>query len=238
MADLTSPPPLANRPAILSGWTGQGFALRGYTRTGEGTVIRAMVHQGRHREVAGSPRKEGRFLVDLQARRRLSAGFEVAVRYRRTEYRSWSWSPRYTWQPPQEAVPRNRTILSARLNLEHAEMGGRLLVRSYGSGQAGSSGRRTLVGLSGDRRLSPAWRMRGGWVTAWGDPVDLVSAVVPVTGLVLPRHWGHWRSETILGLEWMVRAARLQVAGSLRYPESASDVRPLFTLWLKADNRW
>ena len=117
-------------------------------------------------------------------------------------------------------------------------MRGRLLVRSFGVDQAGLAGRRTLLGLSGDRRLSRRWRMRGSWVTAWGDPVDLVSAVVPVTGLVLPRHWGHWRSETLLGLEWMVRAASMQAAGSLRYPALESGVQPVPTLWLKADVRW
>lgn len=238
LSDLAVPPPLASRPAVLPGWAGRGFALRGYTRTGGGTVLRAMVHQGRHREGTGSPSKEGRFLVDLQARRKLSPGIEFAVRYRRTEYRSWSWSNRYPWQPPQEAQPRNRTILSAQVNLERSGMRGRLLVRSFGLDQAGTAGRRTLVGLSGDRRLGPDWRMRGGWVTAWGDPVDLVSAVIPVTGLVLPRHWGHWRSETLLGLEWVVRAARLQVAGSLRYPDPENGDEPMTTLWLKADFRW
>ncbi len=100
------------------------------------------------------------------------------------------------------------------------------------------NGRRSLISLTGKYRAGRTWKLRGGWVTAWGDPVDLVSAISPLAGFVLPRHWGRWRSETVLGLEWVGRGARVQAAGSLRQPEPASGERNVGTIWVEAGARW
>jgi len=112
------------------------------------------------------------------------------------------------------------------------------LLRSYGLDAASGSGRRSLFNLSARYGLSPNWKLRGAWVTAWGDPVDLVSAIVPVTGMVLPRHWGAWRSEMVLGGEWRHRRARVQAAGSWRQPEARDQLPAVLTLWLEAGIRW
>jgi len=238
LADLAESPGLASRPPVLPGWSGQGFALRAFTRTGSGYSMQALVHRGRHRDRSGSRSRNEKILVDLQARKKMSALVEVAVRLRSTGLKSWSWSDRYPWQTPRAEVPRRRTVFSARITLDRGEMRGRLLVRSYGLDQEGQDGRRNLIGLSGDHGVGRAWKLRATWVTAWGEPVDLVSAIVPMTGLVLPRHWGHWRSETVLGLEWTGKGARIQAAGSLRYPELEPTNSPVPTLWVEADVRW
>lgn len=238
LADMVGAPGLASRPAVLSGWSGQGFALRGYTRTAAGLNLRALVYRGRHRDRTGSRSRNEKNLVDLQARQKVWTSVEWTVRLRSTRQQSWSWSERYPWVAPRADVPRSRTVISGQLAFMRHQMRARLLVRSYGLEQEVSGGRRTLVGLSGDHSLGPSWKMRGTWVTAWGEPVDLVSAIVPVTGLVLPRHWGHWRSETVLGLEWTGHGARIQGAGSLRYPEGEPPVLPVVTFWVEADMRW
>lgn len=237
-ADLAQAPGLASRPSVLSGWDGRGFALRGFTRTGSGVVLRALVHLGRHLDRTGSRSRKEKTLIDIQAGKKLSPRIDLAVRYRSTDLRAWEWSERYPWQPPRAASSLRRTIISAQVVFEQPRLRGRLLVRSYGLDKEIGNGRRSLISLTGRYAVGKAWKLRGTWVTAWGDPVDLVSAISPLTGMVLPRHWGHWRSETLLGLEWVRGGVRIQAAGSLRHPESESGERTVETLWAEAGIRW
>ncbi len=237
-ADLAETPGLASRPAVLPGWDGRGLALRGYTRTSSGAVLRAMVHLGRNLDRVGSRSRNVKTLIDLQAGKKLSNQVELTVRYRSTDLRSWQWSERYPWQPPRATGSQRRTIISVQVVLEQARLRARLMVRSYGLDKEVDNGRRSLVSLTGRYVLGQAWKFRGAWVTAWGDPVDLVSAISPLTGMVLPRHWGRWRSETVVGLEWVYGGARVQVAGSLRNPESGGGERLVHTVWVEAGVRW
>jgi len=237
-ADLAQAPGLASRPAVLPGWDGRGFTLRGFTRTGAGLSLRALVHLGRDLDRTGSRNRKEKILIDLQAGKKLSRQIELAIRYRSTEYRTWEWSERYPWQPPRAAASQRRTILSAQVALNRPGMRGRLLVRSYGLSRNVGNGRRSLISFTGRHVLGRAWKLRGEWVTAWGDPVDLVSAICPLTGMVLPRHWGRWRSEMVLGLEWVRGGARVQAAGSLRHAEPGSAERTIWTIWAEAGIRW
>jgi len=237
-ADLAKTPGLASRPAVLSGWDGRGLALRGFTRTGSGAVLRAMVHLGRNLDRVGTRSRDVKTLIDLQAGKKISKKVEVAIRYRSTDLRAWGWSERYPWLPPLTTGSQRRTIISARIVLEQPRLRARLMVRSYGLGREVDGGRRSLVSLTGRYVLGKAWKFRGSWVTAWGDPVDLVSAVSPLTGMVLPRHWGRWRSETVLGLEWVLGVARIQAAGSLRNPEPGQGEKIVHTVWAEAGARW
>ncbi len=237
-ADLAGTPGLASRPAVLPGWDARGLALRGFTRTGSGTVLRAMVHLGRSLDRVGSRSREVKTLIDLQAGKKLWEQVELAIRYRSTDLRTWGWSQRYPWQPPRTTGSQRRTIISAQVVLEQPRVRARLMVRSYGLGKEINNGRRSLVSLTGGYVLGKRWKFRGSWVTAWGDPVDLVSAISPLTGMVLPRHWGRWRSETVLGLQWEFGGARIQVAGSLRNPEPGGGERKVQTVWIQAGAHW
>ncbi len=237
-ADLVETPGLANRPAVLPGWTGRGFALRGFTRTGSGVVLRALVHVGRHLDRTGSRSRKEKFLVDLQVGKKLSPQVDQEVSYRSTDLRTWNWSERYPWQPLRASAALRRTIISVQMVLERARLRGRLLVRSYGLDKESAGGRRSLLSLTGRYAVGKAWKLRGAWVTAWGDPVDLVSAISPLAGMVLPRHWGRWRSETVLGLEWVLGGVRFQGAGSLRHPEPGSGERTVQTIWVEVGIRW
>jgi len=237
-ADLARAPGLASRPAVLPGWDARGLALRGYTRTGSGTVLRAMVHMGRSLDRVGSRSREVKTLIDLQAGKKLSKQVEMAVRYRSTDLGTYGWSERYPWQPSRTIGSKRRTIISAQVVLEQPRLRARLMVRSYGLARDVDGGRRSLVSLTGGYVLGKAWKFRGSWVSAWGDPVDLVSAISPLTGMVLPRHWGRWRSETVLGLQWLYRGARIQAAGSLRNPESGGGEKTEHTVWVEAGAQW
>jgi len=237
-ADLAGAPGMASRPAVLPGWDGRGLALRGFTRTSSGLALRAMVHLGRNLDRGGVRSRKEKFLIDLQAGKKMSPLVDLAVRYRRTDLRAWHWSERYPWQPPHVEGAQRRTIISAQVVLERSGMRGRLLVRSYGLDNESGTGRRSLISLTGRYPVGQAWKLRGAWVTAWGDPVDLVSAISPLPTLVLPRHWGRWRSETVLGLEWFGGGARVQAAVSWRHPEPESGERPVQTIWVEAKVHW
>ncbi len=237
-ADLTQTPGLASRPAVLPGWDGRGLALRGYTRTSSGAVLRAMVHMGRNLDRVGSRSRKVKTLIDLQAGKKLSRQVELAVRYRSTDLKASQWSERYPWQPPRATGSQRRTIISAQVVMEQTRLRARLMVRSYGLDKEVDNGRRSLISLTGRYVLGKAWKFRGAWVTAWGDPVDLVSAISPLTGMVLPRHWGRWRSETVMGLEWVYGGVRVQAAGSLRNPEPGGGETIVHTVWVEAGFRW
>lgn len=235
-ADLPAAPELSNRPAVLPGWAGRGLAVRGFTRTKSGVVIRALFHLGRHLDRKGTRNLHSKMLVDLQASKKLVPPVQVSLRFRRDTRRASEWSVRYPWQAPRVTEPAHRTIISVQVVYEKNQKRARFMVRSYGLENGVGNGRRSLVGLSGSHSIGRGWKMRGTWVSAWGDPVDLVSAVSPVSGMVLPRHWGHWRSESVLGLERVLRGFRIQTALSLRYPEMPGG--PVPTYWAQAGINW
>ncbi|MEN8007245.1 MAG: hypothetical protein ABFS42_09540 [Candidatus Krumholzibacteriota bacterium] len=237
-ADLAAAPELSRRPGVLPGWAGRGLAVRGFTRTGSGVVLKALLHLGRHLDRRGTRSRNTKMLVDLQGSRKLIPAVQLALRFRRDTRAAWEWSVRYPWQAPLPQEPYHRTIVSAQVVFEENQSRGRLMLRSYSLENGSAGGRRSLVGLSGRRVVGRGWRLRGTWVSAWGDPVDLVSAVSPLTGMVLPRHWGLWRSETVLGLERFGRMMRLQAAVSLRHPERGLEGGPVPTFWAEAGIRW
>lgn len=237
-ADLPTPPELASRPAVLPGWAGRGFAVRGFTRTKSGMALRALLHLGSHLDRKGTRNRYTKVLVDLQASRKLASRVQASIRYRRDTRVAWEWSERYPWQAPRPVEPARRAIISMQLLFEQNERRVRLMIRSYGLENGKSGGRRSLVGLSGNQSVGRGWKLRGTWVSAWGDPVDLVSAVSPVSGMVLPRHWGGWRSETVLGLERVLRGLRIQAAASLRYPEKDLPQGPVPAFWAEARISW
>lgn len=237
-SDLPGAPPLAGRPAVLPGWAGRGFALRAFTRLDSGLLLRGLIHQGGHWDPTGSRSRHEKDLMEIQAGKRLAPWLELSFRLRRTSRRDRDWSERYPWQPAVESGAENRTISSAQLAMERPRWRARVLLRSYSLDREVGGGRRSLAGLSGRRTLGRIWNLRASWISAWGQPVDLVSAVSPLSGMVLPRHWGHWRSESVIGLECRRGSGRLQAAASLRYPETENGLHPLLTLWAEAEINW
>ncbi len=237
-ADLPAAPELSSRPPVLPGWAGRGFAVRGFTRTNSGLALRALFHLGRHLDRKGSRKRNTKMLVDLQASKKLLRPVQVSLRFRRDTRGTWGWSERYPWQAPLQTDTAHRTIISAQMFYEYKGRRARLMIRSYGLENGTATGRRSLVSLSGRQAVGRGMIVRGTWVSAWGDPVDLVSAVSPVSGMVLPRHWGHWRSETVLGLERIRGGLRIQTAVSLRYPEKGLAGGPVPTFWAQAAISW
>jgi hypothetical protein len=73
---------------------------------------------------------------------------------------------------------------------------------------------------------------------AWGGDADLVSAIVPFGGMILPRHWGHWRSEAVLGAEWRARGLRVRAALSMREPVDLYQAAAPQVIWVEGQWVW
>ncbi len=103
---------------------------------------------------------------------------------------------------------------------------------------ASTSGRRTLGGVRFRGRVLRKVSYLLSYQWAWGDAIDLVSAVNPLRGLVLPRHWGKWASEILLGLEYSNRLGRIMLAFSRREPALGGIGKGENRLWAGFQARW
>lgn len=242
MADLPRGPALANRPPVLPGWSGRGCSIRGTGVVSGGLRLRVLGYLGQEPDRVGLRGTENENLLDIQALSRIAPQVNFLIRFRRRARIRREWSERYPWQPAAVVADESREVGTLQLNRDGSRLSLRALVRTYGLQKAADGGRRGLMSLSARYRPENSWIFRGSWGTAWGDPVDLVSAVSPMTGMVLPRHWGHWRSETVVGVERVWGPGRFQAAVSWRNPavesDPAADPLPALTLWFEAGFRW
>ncbi len=238
MSDLALPSPLGGRPSVLPGWSGRGFAFRGFVRPGPGKFLRGLVHRGSRLDRSGERTRQDKTLVDLQAGGKIGPGLELAVRFRQTSRRLWGWLEQYPWQPPRPVGSESHAILSTLMTGAGHNYRVRLLLRTYGRTSETSPGRRSLISLGAGWHFDRRWQLRGTWVSAWGDQVDLVSAVSPTVGMVLPRHWGHWRSESLVAIQWRSGPTMVQAAWSGRRPEPEYGARLVQTFWADAEIRW
>jgi hypothetical protein len=237
-ADQPDGPLLGSRPAVLPGWAGRGFALRGFAPLGDGVRCRALVWLGHLPDRAGVRGHESKSLFDFQLAKNLGHGLDLGLRYRGSGRHRREWSERFPWQPNQPVLGESRGVLTGQISWETSGHRIRMLVRTYGREMDSGGGRRSLAGFSGRMTRKRVWTFRGSYATAWGDPVDLVSAVSPLTGFVLPRHWGNWRSETMAALEWADHGGRIQAAISRRMPEKDLNPAPDLTAWIQAGWAW
>jgi hypothetical protein len=230
-ADQMRGPLLANRPAVLPGWSGRGYALRGFAPLAGDLRLRVLLHRGHMPDLTGVRGLETKTLGDVQLVKRLSEAVRIGVRYRRTGRQRREWSDRFPWQAARTVLLEDRGVVTGQATWEEDGARVRLMVRTYAREAASGTGRRSLAVLSGHMDWGGNWTLRGSWATAWGDPVDLVSAVSPLKGMVLPRHWGRWRSETVLGLGWSHRGILVQAASSRRVPAADGPAGPLVAAW-------
>lgn len=146
----------------------------------------------------------------------------IELRLRRSSRLESSWSERQPWEPATETNTGTRTAATGGAAWERG--GTRLAAqwRSFTVDGVAAGGTRQLATL--------AWRceLGGGWVawaesgSAWGDAVDLVRGLAPLPGVVVPRHWGRWRAETMLGASCAKGLFRGCLAAARRQAEPAA----------------
>ncbi|MFT7698546.1 MAG: hypothetical protein ACI8S7_000359, partial [Candidatus Krumholzibacteriia bacterium] len=224
-ADEGPRPVLGQKHPVLGDWSGQGVAVRGTWRLAQGLGVKALVHSGQAGAL-GIDRREHKSLFDLQLVKQWPGRWRIEARWRRNATEDEAFSERFPWQPATLFGRDNREITSFKVGWENEKnrlrFAWRRLVLARVRQDLGweSGGARQMGTITGGAAIGRGGYLRAGWTWSWGDPVDLVSAVVPFTGYVLPRHWGHWRSETHLGVEWPWGPLEAHFAVSRRRPEA------------------
>ncbi len=238
-------PPLGERPACLPDWQGSGWALT--VRGPLGRRARAScLLAGDRRRLAGGPDPSTRTTTLLEGRLALRPRDELdlELRLRARERRTVGRGGLAPWLPPGTVDLERRSTPILRVAWERPGL------RLSGSARAlavdrrdaddapAPARRRTLLQLDATWEPRAGWRLRGSWQTAWGQDVDLVTACQPLPGLLLPRHWGHWREGLALGVERVAGGWRLGLAGSARRPAEGTGGVPEHELHLRAARRW
>lgn len=246
-ADPGPRPVMAQKHPVFGDWAGQGVAVRGVWRAANGLSAKLLAHRGQGDPIREPGPRHCRSLVDALLSRTWSREFSGSLRWREGREEVTAWSERFPWLPPAPAWQDSRRVLSAVAAWNGERGQARLRWRRIhlarnrqGVGQE-SGGVRSLLTVAGRRQLGSGFGMRAAWTTSWGDPVDLVSAVVPLVGYVLPRHWGYWRSEHMLGLAWSSGSWRGEGAISRRLPDietGTSAPKAAWVAWAQGSWNW
>lgn len=238
-------PVMGRKDPVMGDWAGRGFACRTTWRVVRGLGVRLLFQRGHGLPESFAGERQRESLTDLQVSAVWPGGWQAVARQRTSGTGTWSWSERFPWQAPQFSGQDERRVTSLTLAREGSVAKGQVLWRRQDQGRilqgiGREGGTRSLLGISGVTDVGRSLRVRGGWTMAWGDPLDLVSAVVPYAGYVVPRHWGQWRSEHIMGLEGTLGAWRSRCALSWR--QSSSDPPGggggAWALWAESSLRW
>lgn len=219
------------RPSFLVEDEGSGWALRGVARSPDGWRIGALLAHGEGVDPRRAGDRAQRDRIELAARWRPASGWRLDLCWRRTLEQEWSWSERYPWQPATAAAQDRRMVWTATLERRCDRARWRLRLRSLSDGDASGIRQRHLLQWSGRVACTPRLELRASWSTAWGGDADLVSAAAPLRGVLLPRHWGHWRSETLLAIEYERNGLRCSLAASRRSPEPVEPMPDEWTVW-------
>lgn len=219
---------------LLGSRAGTLCALRGTWRPRPGASIAALVAVAA-RDGGDLPAPEHRLVSDILGRTDLAAGLEAEARLRTTARTVWEWAEAWPWAAPIQAPGRRTQVLGLALGRRQETPRWRLRLVSLAVDHAPTAGRRTLAGAEvRDGGAGPvAWRLA--WRVAWGAPVDLVDAVSPLPGLVVPRHWGRWSGGWFAGIGLTAGPWALDAAADLR--EAMGGGRSL-ELWAGARARW
>ncbi|PID80553.1 hypothetical protein CSB20_06895 [bacterium DOLZORAL124_64_63] len=190
------------RPSVLRTWSGQGWAIRGQGPLGPNMSVALLWARsaGNRRESQG--RRYARDMGEALFRFRPASGWSVVLRMRDRRDRKWAWSRDHPWLPAELVTEAPQRGLLIQVERHIGRNRWRLAWRRLERGQGASRVGRSLLEWKGRRLLGRG--IKFGWhqMWAWGQDVDLVTAITPVPGMVRPRHWGGWAAETVLNLVW------------------------------------
>jgi len=131
------------------------------------------------------------------------------------------------------------TTLTATLRRSLSRVRVHLGLRTRQVAGSANDGSRQLFTVGADFVPRPEWTLRCQWDLAWGDAVDLVSALSPLRGYVLPRHWSRWQEQVMVGVGREFGSWRFQAGTAGRDPApSAAGQDPSWEVWTEAALTW
>jgi len=229
---------LATRPAVLNGWRGGGWALRTVTHPATGTALKFLLAAAEQENPAGDE-LERRRTTEVLANWAWDDNWRGSLRWRCQKTGKWSRSQRFPWLPAVQDDPQVVTTTALTLRYEGVRNRVRVSVRTRDMVNGVDGGTRYLWAISGDRQTPGGWRLRSSWGTAWGDEIDLVSALNPLQGYVIPRHWSRWRQELMMGVGREIGPWRLQAGMASRDPApTTASTGTVLEGWMEISARW
>lgn len=231
--------PLAVRSPLLKGDQGHGWAFRGAWRSRQGVRMTLLATESSFRTGIMEPGRELVRAWDIMATVRTAPTVSLSARLRTTSQQRWEWSDRYRWQPA--TLVHRASRIQGQVRLAWTPMKNRSLFltgRFIQKGSPAASPVRALIGVHGLWNLNPEVQLRCGYGAAWGDPLDLVSAISPLPGLVVARHWGSWQSESFVGLGVRQWGWRFRGAVSFRRSTPLAEYQDSIQVWLESGWVW
>ncbi|MFH1842760.1 MAG: hypothetical protein ABIF77_06095 [bacterium] len=236
-------PFLGQRPAALPAWWGWGWLLRGEIRLDRSSRVQALVGRGVEREpTANGPRSRESHRLELVLVTRLRPGVRLLARVRWQGRGDRGWQQRSPWLPPALYADSSRRLMVMDLERTWPQLRLLVSVRDQGQQEAteiplGTTSRHLLT-CSLVWKANESWRWRFGRGWAWGAPLDLLTVAVPAPGIVTPRHWGGWDSETSLGCECRWRDILWQGGVAFREARLDSDLPDRCEFWGRTGVAW
>lgn len=231
-------PTAGRRPPGLPAVDGRAWGLRLGFQPRTAAAARLLLSRGQGLEYAGSGDYLNQSLADLEVRWRLDRALWVAARWRRKVEHVSTWSTRFPWETALPAPGSRRMVFSVSVGGRQGPRTWQLLVRTQSDAAEPAERTRSLAQASGRWAVAPGTGVRFAWANAWGGDADLVSAIAPLNGFVLPRHWGHWRSEIMLGAEHRWSLWLAQIACSRRIPAAEPPPGPQWSVWAQSQISW
>ena len=228
--------PLARRSPFLRGKVGRGWAWRTRFRLGSAARLWLLVHRVEYGDSPAQPDEFRQLTWEIQGSYSLPRDLRLEARLSWQDRLRRQRSQRFPWAVPSLVLDQTRGRGRLRLSGPWGPRDWSLAVTFLNLARPTGNGSRAL--LSGRLKGTAgglSWRV--GHDLSWGQPVDLVGAINPVPGLVLPRHWGAWQSEIHGGLGlrtpgwegWLAAAWRAAAPG----PEAVDSGQ----LWLSLSRR-
>ncbi len=237
-SDGTAGPLTGTRPAALDTWSGSGWVLRTVFPPFNSWRLKFLYASGRGNDWSGSHRNRSRRFVDILCQGRPFPQWQVSGRWHHRVRASDAWSEEYPWLPPQQISEESRAGLTFDMRKETSETSWIFSLRSLVRQGAASNGRRSLFSVRHRLKMGRRVVLKGALSSAWGEAVDLVTAISPVRGTLLPRHWGQWSSEILVGAELILGNFRLMTAASRREPTRGRQRDAEHAFWASIQSRW
>jgi hypothetical protein len=229
---------LGQRPGLLKGDEGRAWALRVAARLGPATKLAALWGQSSTRHLGSEAQLELNSTGDLILTHRPDRTWTLSSRVLVTGKDRRLWQGRFPWLPADSYPIKHKSLVQGTVGYIAPGRDLKLTAKLLRQVDASGTRWRRLWSVRGHFAVGETRRIRAGYGQAWGDEVDLVTALVPVPGRILPRHWGQWQSETHLALGWQWAGGEFWLAGSWRRPEGVEPVGGAWEAWMEGRIRW
>lgn len=230
--------PLAQRPTLLKADQGRGWTLGLIWNPVPRSRLGLQVSGASHEKYGSVFSRENRLACDLVASRSWPGGWAANTRIYLASQGRRIWSARFPWQPARNSDHQMKSLAQATLSRKSGAGYLRIQLKVFHHSDFLEFRLRSLISTVGHLSLGNNFHMRAGLGSSWGDDLDLVGAVSPMPGMVMPRHWGKWKTEVFGGLGMPILGGEVWCGASQRRSDPAISPARSLQLWARAQLNW